>query len=207
MGLIGKLLHYRIETTLSIVASFLLLFSKVFELALYRILFSIFGPIAQLLIFIFFFLILIWSLIYAIKNRRRERKYKHPLFINLTTLALFLFFPFLEINFYINLKKRKEVVNLVRSTQDETGEVFFYGKTFQLPKKYRNLSVEFEGNITYKKNNQELQVFFPTFIGILDSYSAFVYNSENTEEAVRGYCTDVVALEKLIDYWYWVSCT
>lgn len=104
----------------SIVSSVLLMLINIFRWRLIEIITVFLEPLVELFIDLLFLGGVIWSIVYFIRNVRKERfGVIIPFAISIITILIVCFVPFTNIilgrDFNINLKDREKVVSMIKS--------------------------------------------------------------------------------------------
>ena len=168
-------------------------------------------PTVESVLEVAYLLVLLWSLIHFIRQAKKlgARRAATPLLVNIAILLIVLFVPFTEItvglNFRWNYTKRAEVVSAVldgKMNQFITNSGGL-GDFIHLPLSYRGLS-DGDDIMVYRRDGQTL-IFFFDFRGILDSFSGFVYSTDDTTPKSGDFGGQFVELEHLRPNWYWAS--
>ncbi|WP_078410506.1 hypothetical protein [Priestia abyssalis] len=187
---------------LALVSSILVVLYKFFEWQIVEILTPFLMPLLWLLVFGFFFVITIRTVITLLKNKNWK-----PFVIQLVTILLWLFFPFtqvlLDIDFKMNKSEREEVVSKVENGTFKPN-VSYNSSLIHLPEEYDQLS-KGGGEIVVEKNGDSSSILFFTFRGILDGFSGFVYSPTDQRPSRNDFDGDFKEIEKLDEHWYWVA--
>lgn len=159
---------------LALVSSILVVLYKFFEWQIVEILTPFLMPLLWLLVFGFFFVITIRTVITLLKNKNWK-----PFVIQLVTILLWLFFPFtqvlLDIDFKMNKSEREEVVSKVENGTFKPN-VSYNSSLIHLPEEYDQLS-KGGGEIVAEKNGDSSSILFFTFRGILDGFSGCIFTN------------------------------
>ncbi len=205
-----KRLKFPLIFWLSVIASVIVILVSFFRWKLVDILTPFIEPILELIVFVFFLVAILWSLIFGLlKIKSQKTRAFVPLSINLVTLLIVLLVPFtaltLKMDFHFNINKREQVVEKIKNCE-LAPNVSHNDKLINLPTGYKHLS-KGGGDVIVEYENKNPNVFFFTFRGILDNFSGFVYRADNNQPRNYDFGCEHVELEKLKDHWYWMSCT
>lgn len=160
-----------------------------------------FIPIIGLFVAVIFVGIFIWSTVYLIKNYKTKKlSAGYSLLINIITILIVIFVPFTEIrtqmDFKVHYNAREEIITMI-----QTGKlVKNTDYSILLPEGYRNLS-KGGGEIIIYEDNENIEILFYTFRGILDNFAGFVYTTTGNEPHMEQYKIVVHMKEN----WYWCS--
>lgn len=186
---------------LSLVSSILVILIAFFQWNIIEIITEFLMLTIWLVVFGFFIVITVKTIINLIKNKDWK-----PFIIQLLTILLWLFFPFtqvmLDIDFKINKSEREEVVNMVENGTLKLN-VPNSSDAIQLPKKYKHLS-KGGGKIFIEEENNQYSILFLTNSGILDSFSGFVYSPKDKKPSQNDFDGDIKEIKKVDKYWYFV---
>lgn len=192
----------------SIVSSVLFILINIFRWHLIEIFTVFLEPFLELFIVLVFLISMILSIVYFIRNVRKER-YRSiiPFSISIITILIIWFVPFtniiLEIDFKMNLKDREKVVSMIQ-TGELVPDISYNESLITLPKGYAHLS-KGGGQVVVEREGEKLKVLFFTFRGILDNFSGFTYISDNSELQKGSFNADLHQVRKKKDNWYWIS--
>ncbi|MPW27077.1 hypothetical protein GC105_14945 [Alkalibaculum sp. M08DMB] len=183
---------------LSITSSILVILLKFFQwIIVDKLTVFILLPIS-FCVYAFFIGITVATVINWLKN-----KFRKPLAVQVITILLLFFFPFnqiiLNIDFKSNMYERQEVVAMVKNHTLKPN-ISYNPSLIHLPEKYTHLS-KGGGDIIVEKYEEEYNVFFFTFRGILDNYSGFVYTSND----VIFFEEDIKQTKKFDESWYFIG--
>ena len=127
-----------------------------------------------------------------------------PIIINGSTLLILLYVPFtsfrLDIEFVMNKKGYKEVIQMVQNGELQSGD---YGQA-QLPAEYRNLS-NGGGEIIVDTSDGSTSVFFYTYRGVLDNFSGYMYRSNDTPPSQDFMGGDWAETTRKEPYWFFCA--
>lgn len=195
---------------LSIIASIATIGINIFRWPLTDILTPFLEPILELAIYGFFLIIIIWSFIFGLIQMKNQKiKAFIPIIINIATVIIIYIVPFstltLEMDFYSNLNAREDVINKI-TNGELVPNVPYNDSLINLPAKYKNLS-KGGGDIVVEYENENLNVLFFTFRGVMDNFSGFMYMSDDNEPERNDLsCTQILEVKKLKNHWYWIAC-
>ena len=195
----------------SILLGVMLLGVSIFRVTLIEGLTPFMEPILEFILGVAFLLVLLWSVIHFIWRAKTlgAKQAAIPLLVNIAILLIVLFVPFVQIttglNFRWNYRKRVEVVDAVvhgKMNQFITSSGG-RGDFIHLPSSYRGLS---DGGdiMVYRRDGQTL-IFFFDFRGILDSFSGFVYSTDDATPKSGDFGGRFIEIEHLRPNWYWAS--
>ncbi|MBP9718100.1 hypothetical protein KBD59_02270 [Candidatus Gracilibacteria bacterium] len=196
-------------TRFSIGVSAIVLAVSIFRWNLVEIFTPFLEPLLELVVLIVFVIALIWSLIFCLMEFKRQKKIALlPVLINIATLIIVLFVPFtaitLKINFYLNLDRREEVVEMIKNGAITPTSPS--NDSIALPGKYKYLSSG-GGDVIVENNGIEPNVFFFTYRGVIDNFAGFAFQSGDSEPQKYDFGCEYVELQKIKDHWFWMSCT
>ncbi|MEG0775450.1 hypothetical protein [Clostridium sp.] len=198
--------HIPTAAYFSIAASVLLILINIFRWHLIEV-FSVFLlPFLEGPIILLFLGSMISSVVYFIRNGRKEKlRAIVPLTICIITILIVWFVPFTKINlaldFSKNLEQREKVVSMIQ-TGELMPNVSHNQSLIALPKEYAHLS-KGGGEVVVEREGDNLRVLFFTFRGVLDSFSGFVYISDDTKLQEGNFNTGFLQIEKKKEHWYW----
>jgi hypothetical protein len=196
---VKNLKHNRL-IILSLVSSILVILVAFFQWNLVDIITEFLMLPIWLLVFGFFIVITVKTIINLFKNKDWK-----PFTIQLLTILLWLFFPFtqvmLDLDFKMNKVEREEVVEMVENGALKPN-VSHNSSLILLPEKYARLS-KGGGEIVIDKSGN-LVLFF-TYRGMLDNFSGFVYSPNDKKPSKRDFDGDFKQIEKLDENWYFVG--
>ncbi len=195
-----KNLKHNRHLFLALVSSILVILLGFFQWNLVDIITEFLMLPIWLLVFGFFIVITVKSIIILFKNKEWK-----PFIIQLVTVLLWLFFPFtqvmLNLDFKMNKIEREAVVQMVENGTLKPN-VSYNSSLIKLPQKYHQLS-KGGGEIVIEKNGN-LVLFF-TYRGILDNFSGFVYSPNDKKPDELDFDGDFKQIEKLDENWYFVG--
>lgn len=161
-----------------------------------------FAPILSLVIFGFFVIVTITTVLYWIK-----RKDSKPFIIQLATLLLITLFPFqqvlLQIDFNKNKKERESVVSMVYQERLRPN-VSYNDRLIELPEEFKHLS-KGGGEIVVEKKKGNDFILFYTFRGVLDNFSGFIYSPTDQPPVQGDFASDLKEVKKIEEHWYFIS--
>jgi hypothetical protein len=167
-------------------------------------------PLLELVVSAVFLGVTIWALVHFIRRRRSLGTIRSvtPLAIDLLVLAIVIFVPFTKItimlDFRWHLAKRTEVVDAVIDGKMNVARSGGRGDLIHLPPKFQDLSAG-GGDIMVTKKNGQVSIFFFSYRGILDSFSGFVYSTDNAKPEKGDFGGNFVEVEQLRPNWYWAA--
>jgi len=144
----------------------------------------------ELIVYIAFLIIIIWSIFYWITNFKDKKMYAMiPLIINIITIISIMFIPFkdimLKLDFETHYNERVSIVDMVKSGELRNDTAYRHD-LIQLPEEFKHLS-KGGGEISVYKDNNTTEILFYTFRGILDNFSGFVYAEDGKEPILEYY--------------------
>ena len=159
--------------------------------------------VSNIVLMILFNVLMILSIVLIVKNKIYSNFIS--VIILLTSIVLFLCFPFREIKvkYEVNAyeKQRLEIIELIKIEKLKADE---YGNV-SLPKKYKIYSVS--GEVYLYQNNEEGQVIgFWVFRGMVSGSIELIY-STGGEELIKANESGhpITKIEQLKDKWYLVE--
>ncbi|MFP7732412.1 hypothetical protein ACLHDF_03130 [Priestia aryabhattai] len=187
---------------LSLISSLLVILVSFFQWNLVDIVTEFLMLPIWLFVYAFFIIMTVWALIHLFKSRNWQ-----PFFIQLITIALWLFFPFnqvnLDLNFKIHQDKREEVAAKIENGVINPN-VSDNPSLIQLPKEYTQLS-KGGGAIVLETKGKAKSILFFTYRGMLDNFSGFVYDPNDNKPSKSDFDGDFKQIEKVHKNWYYVS--
>lgn len=187
---------------LSIVSSLLLFLSVMYSQKFWSELWIIYGFI-ELAFIVFFFILLIWSIVYWIRNK--VQKPFLPFLINIVSLLLIIVLPlnFIRnrVDFFFNKGDYEKAAKLIyNETHTLTDTVY------KLPSGYQSLSAG-GGDALIVNNSLGSAVFFFTFRGAPDGLKGFlkVINGKGTDVFTKNIGSEITEIKNLGDNWYYIS--
>jgi hypothetical protein len=167
-------------------------------------------PMLEAGVGIFFLVSSILSVVHLVRNRRDGiAKAVAPLSINVMAALIVIFVPFTELttnlNFRGHLGARMEVVNdvLAGKYENRIQNAGGSGDLIALPSRLSALSSS-GGEIVRFRQNETLILFFD-YRGILDSFSGFVYSTDDVPPKPGDFGGKFFEIERLRKNWFWVS--
>ncbi|WP_420628260.1 hypothetical protein [Candidatus Leptofilum sp.] len=150
-----------------------------------------------------FAILMLITIVYFFREvRKTPKKASLPLLINIVTFLILWFVPFtslwLEFEFKLNKSQYDEIVLMVENEQIQPGEIGLA----QLPPGYENVSRG--GQIIIQKENGVTSVFFFTFRGVLDSFSGYMYRSDDTPPP-KNFIGDWFQIERKESHWFFCA--
>jgi hypothetical protein len=198
--------------TASVLLGVFILAVEIFRWTLVEWLTPLVEPILELALGCTFLFVLLWSLIYFVRQAKRlgAKRAGTPLLLNTAVLLVALFVPFTKmttaVNFRWNYEKRMEVVSEVLDGKlgSSIGNSGGRGDLIHLAPKYRGLSAGGDDIMVYRRDGQTL-IFFFDFRGILDNFSGFVYYTGNSKPQSGDFGGQFFEIEEVRPGWYWAS--
>ncbi len=149
-------------------------------------------------------LVLIFIVVYSLKNRQLKRNL-FPLVLNLLLIFLLIYQPFSPLlrkaEFSFNLEDRENIVNSIINGEIETTNT--RGSLFRIPEEYRSSSLS-DGKEVMKMNDKLL---FFTSRGVLDNFSGYVYSPNGVEPTDEDVMAKIVKKQRMSKNWYFIACT
>jgi hypothetical protein len=197
---------------ISVVACSLLIAIQILRWWLISILTVFLEPLVEIAAAIFFIVAFIWSLIAFIRLLIRRQRDRH-VFVSLglcaITIVIVWFVPFnnimLKANFHIFLKKRTHIAQEIvdRKWDYRITNRGGRGDWINLPETDRVLSDD--GELAIWREGDQILVMFFTFRGVLDSFSGFVYSSNDTPPKPDAFLGTPIQIERWVPHWYWYA--
>lgn len=135
--------------------------------------------------------------------RKNPKRAIFPLLINMITFLILWFVPFtsiwLDFEFRLNKSKYDDIALMVENGQIHPGDIGYA----QLPPEYEHISRG--GQIIIKKENGVTSVFFFTFRGVLDSFSGYMYRSDDTPPPEYFMYGDWFQIERNQPQWFFCA--
>lgn len=187
---------------LSFISSLLVILVSLFKWDLVEAITEFLMLTVWLVVYAFFIIITVCTLIHLFKNKKWQ-----PLAIQLIAIALWIYFPFdqvnLDLNFKMHQNKREEI-----ATKIENGiikpNVPDSPSLIQLPKEYRGMS-KGGGEVVLETKGKTKSILFFTYRGMLDDFSGFVYNPNDDRPLKSDFDGDFKEIERVHKNWYYVS--
>lgn len=168
-------------------------------------------PLLEIGIGIFLLVSLIWSVAHFIARRKHGSvKALTPLAVNIATALLVIFVPFTELttslNFRLHLNSRMAVVNdvLAGRYENDIKSAGGRGDLITLPSRLSGLSSSGGEIVRFRRQSDTLILFFD-YRGILDSFSGFVYSTDDLPPKTGDFGGKFFQIERLRNNWFWVS--
>jgi hypothetical protein len=196
---------------LSLCALFALLIVNLFRWTLVEYLTPFIEPPLEIGIGVFFLVSLGWSVVHLIRERHAGMTNAFtPLAVNVATALIVMLVPFTELttnfNFRLHLNGRTAVVEDVLTGKYENRVQVAGGRgdLIALPPQLSGLSSSGGEIIRFRRQNDTLILFFD-YRGILDSFSGFVYSTDDLPPQSGDFGGKFFAIERLREHWFWVS--
>ncbi|HKT24313.1 MAG TPA: hypothetical protein VJR04_06900 [Terriglobales bacterium] len=189
--------------TVALCASGVVLFVSAYRWTLVEYLTPFLEPLFEGVVVAFFFVALIWSLVHLIKHLKNEfTAAMLPLLVCLATAAIAVFVPFTalttDLDFRFHFAARTAVV------KDVLGGKYGSGDLITLPPRLSYLSSD-DGEIVRFQDQDRVLILFFSFRGILNSFSGFVYSSNDTAPRSSDFGGNFVEVSRLRKNWFWVA--
>lgn len=158
-----------------------------------------------LIVAVTLFYMLVYSAIDIIDNFIKKIKINFiPFIITFVTIIIIIFIPlksiYIDLDYLIYQNKREEVINMVyNELQMEDINYLVY----KLPKKYKSVSCA--RYIIIEKYDENKIVLFFTYIGIMNSFSGFVYVPDDYILSDEAFCSYIIQKREMDNNWYWIS--
>jgi len=170
-------------------------------------------PILEIAISVLLLASLVWSVVHFIRARKQSLKVAlFPLAVNALTIAIVTFVPFslltTELDFRAHYQARMAVVSSVLDgryenlVQSRGGR----GDFIALPGQLSYLSSGGGDIIRLRRQNATL-IFFFDFRGILDSFSGFVYSTDDSPPRDGDFGGRFAKVDRLRPNWFWATST
>ena len=198
--------------TIAILASSFLIATRILQGELVDLLTVFLEPFLEIAVAIFFLVALVWSFVAVIRKvvrRQTDRYVFASLGVCILALTIVWFVPFnslmLKANFRIHLKRRTQVASeiVMGKWESRITKRGGRGNWISLPASDKGLSDEGEVDV-WKEGNQTL-ILFITFRGILDSFSGFVYSSNDEPPKPDAFLGKPIQVEHWAPHWYWYA--
>jgi len=197
--------------TIAVCASGAVILVSFFRWTLMEYLTPLLEPLIEMGIGIFFVIALIWSIVHSVKT------WKHgatpallPILICLLTATAAIFVPFnaltTDFDFRVHYAARMAVVDdVLAGKYDNHGESGgTRGDLIALPASVKYLSSG-GGEILRFHHQDRTLIFFFSYRGILDSFSGFVYSSDNSPPTNGDFGGQFVEIIPLRKNWFWAT--
>ena len=167
-----------------------------------------FMPFLMGTVWVFFLVVLLWSIVHIKRKKRNNNIFSFsPLIVQLCSIIIIFTVPFtailLDYDFNHNLADREKVVSQIISGELKPNESQHY-TLILLPPEHRHLS-KGGGDIMVEYHEEKIYVFFFTYRGILDNFSGFMYRSDGTPPQNGDFGGDYFQTKWIKDNWYWVA--
>jgi hypothetical protein len=189
------------------------LFVNLFRWTLVESLTPFIQPLLEIAIGLLFLASIVWSIVHLIRTRRPLSKSAlMPVAVNVLTVVIAMFVPFslltTELDFRSHNRARMAVVSNVLDGRYESlvRNSGARGDYIALPAQLSYLSTGGGDIIRLHRQNATL-IFFFDFRGILDSFSGFVYSSDDSPPRDGDFGGRFAEVERLRKNWFWVTST
>ncbi|KQL50401.1 hypothetical protein AN964_22305 [Heyndrickxia shackletonii] len=187
---------------LSLFSSFLVILNGFFQWSIVEIITPFLMFPFWLVLFVFFIVITVLAIVQLFKYKNWK-----PFVIQAVTIIILFYFPFtqtmLDLDFKMHKSEREEVVDKVVSGKYKYN-VPDSPSLIHLPKQYTHLS-KGGGDVIAVKTGDSFTILFFTFRGILDSFSGFVYSTNDQKPLKTVFDGDFKEIKKLDKHWYFVG--
>jgi len=187
---------------LSLISSLLVILVSLFQWDLVDVITEFLMLPVWLVVYAFFITITVCTLIHLFKNKKWQ-----PLAIQLIAIALWIYFPFdqvnLDLNFKIHQNKREEIAakienGIIKPNVPDSPSLV------QLPKEYSGMS-KGGGEVDLETKGKTKSILFFTYRGMLDNFSGFVYVPNDNRPLKSDFDGNFNEIEKVHKNWYYVS--
>ena len=184
---------------------------SLFRWTLIEFLTSFLEPVLEMGVLVVFLASVIWSLVHMIRARKKGALTALlPMSLNIVTALVVTFVPFTRLttrlNFGVHHRARMEAVsaildgkyeNLIRIRGGGRGDFV------NLPSRLSDLSSG--GDVMVWHRQDATLVFFFSFRGVLDSFSGFVYSTNDSPPQQGEFGGRFVEIERLQPNWFWAA--
>lgn len=205
---------YRLRSralTVAIGASAATILLSLFRWTLVEYLTPFLEPLLEIATGLVFLGSLVWSIAHLIRHRRKGMSSAIlPLVVNVATGLIVAFVPFTALtstlNFRFHLNARTAVVSdvLAGKYDKQIQSVGGRGDLIALPARLSYLSSGGGEIVRFQRKSDTLILFFD-YRGILDSFSGFVYSSDDTPPADGDFGGKFFEVDRLRKNWFWAS--
>lgn len=167
-------------------------------------------PLLETAVAVLFLSSVVWSVIHAvIKRRFGIMKALAPIGINIATVIIVIFVPFtritIDLDFRFHLNARTNVARDVLAGKYDNSVQNAGGRGDLIPLSGSLSSLSSGGEIVRLRRSGDTLILFFSFRGILDSFSGFVYSSDDVPPVAGDFGTKFVENERLRQNWYWIA--
>ncbi|HWX93745.1 MAG TPA: hypothetical protein VNY29_14025 [Terriglobales bacterium] len=187
------------------------LFVSVFRWTLVEYLTPFLEPLFEMVVGVFFIVALIWSLVHLIKAWKSGLVVSMlPSLVCLGTAAIAVFVPFTalttDLDFRFHYAARTAVVNdvLAGTYENRTEGGGGRGDLIALPAHLSYLSSGGGEIVRFHHQDRTLILFF-SFRGVLDSFSGFVYSSDDIPPTSGDFGGQFAEVSRLRKNWFWAA--
>jgi hypothetical protein len=186
------------------------LFVSLFRWTLVEYLTPFIEPLLEMGIGIFFLVSLVWSVVQFIRIRKQNPSIAvPPIGVNVLTAIIVTFVPFslltTQLNFRAHYRDRMAVVsNVLDGEYGNLVQSSGRGDFIALPSKLSYLSSGGGEIVRLRRQNGTL-VFFYDYRGILDSFSGFVYSTDDSAPKDGDFGGRFAEIERLRENWFWAT--
>jgi hypothetical protein len=168
-------------------------------------------PFLEMGIVLVFLLSVVCSLVHLFRHRGELPKSSYPLLANIAAFLIMWFVPAdwitTRADFRLNYSRRMEVVSDVLARKYDTQgarTTTTSGDLIALPSELSGLSAG-GGMIMRRQTQERTLIFFFDFRGILNSFSGFVYSSDDSPPRDADFNARFFEIVRLQKNWYWAS--
>jgi hypothetical protein len=190
------------------VAAILLVF---FRWKLVEFLTPFLQPFLETAVALIFLTSVVCSIAHLVRRRKEFPISSYPLLVNLVAFLIVWFVPLgwiaTRADFRLHYSQRMAVVaDVLAGKYDVQGEprTTTRGDMIALPSQLSGLSAG-GGMIMRRQTPQRTLIFFFDFCGVLDSFSGFVYSSDDSPPQDADFNSSFFQIVRLQKNWYWAS--
>jgi hypothetical protein len=196
----------------SIVVCSCVLALNVFRWQLIDLLTPFLEPFLEIAAGVLLLVALVWSLIALIRQclqHKISRSNLYALAICLAALAMVLFVPFdnlmLKADFRIYLSRRTQIASEILAGKWESKVTQRGGRGEWIALSGLDRPLSDGGEVVLWREGNQSCILFMTFRGILDSFSGFVYSSDDQSPPSDAFLGHPVQIEHWRPHWYWYA--
>lgn len=168
-------------------------------------------PLLEMMAGLVFLASLVWSIVHLVRRLKpKAKEASAPLLINLTAGLIVIFVPFTalttNLDFRLHYSARMAVVAdvLAGRYDNQIDNAGARGDLIHLPERLFYLSSGGGDIVRLQEPNRTLILFF-SYRGILDSFSGFVYSSDDLPPGKAGFFGNIIESERLRKNWFWIA--
>lgn len=196
----------------TIIACSLVLAVQILRWELVSLLTPFLEPLLELGIYLFLAAVVLWCLIAIVVGRLRHRSLRLTLVslgICAATIAIAWLVPFNELelraNFRIHQSARTRIASEIVSGTYGGHVLKSGGRGDLVSLTPGEQSLSDDGNAMVWREKGQTCVLFFAYRGILDSFSGFVYTSDDRPPPADAFIGQPVETQKLSSHWYWYA--